>query len=420
MQILLINPRSSYLEDPAFVPPLGLLYLGAALESNGLEPRVVDLNLPDTTINGYNPGLIGISCVTANFAGVRAMVSECRSLYPGIPVVVGGPHLSVRPMDGERLGADWTGVGDCEETFSQLASRLRAGTNVEPGLLRLWREVDVDWYPLPARHLVPIRQYSCTVDGEPATSIISQRGCPYACAFCSRWPGSRKVRARAVDNVIEEVGLLKELGFRALVFHDDEMNLPNRRLSELCQHLEPEHIHFKANARADLLTTEQAEALAMAGCTWLCVGVESGSASILHTISKDATPAINSRARRICRGAGIKFKAFVIVGLPGETHETIEETRRWLIENQVDDLTVSMFVPFPGTAVYENPNGYDIQFHLDYEHSPLPFRGAAGLDLPWTTQTAGLSAEKLAGLPEQLESDVRQQLDIQNKTTWGP
>jgi anaerobic magnesium-protoporphyrin IX monomethyl ester cyclase len=410
MQVLLLNPRSEFLQDPAFVPPLGLLYLGTALEANEFDVKVADLNIPDTRIDGHDPRLIGISCVTANFAAVRDLVTECRRMYPGVPVVVGGPHLSVKPWDAERLGANWGGDGDCEEKMLYLASTLRKGFDVPAGRLPDWGDVDVNRYPFPARHMVPIHEYACQLDGEPATSIVGQRGCPFACAFCSRWTGSRKVRARAVENVIEEIRQIKALGFRSVVFHDDEMNLLNDRLIDLCRDLAPEQIRFKANARADLFTSEQAEALAAAGCSWLCFGVESGNARILKTARKGTTPQINAQARRICRDAGIKFKAFVIVGLPGETRETVEETRRWLIENEVDDLTVTMFVPFPGSDVYARPDKYDIQFTLGYETRPLPFRGGTGLNLPHTTRTAGLSAEELAEMPERIEYEVRLEL----------
>ena len=167
-EVLLINPRSEFLAEPAFVPPLGLLYLGAALEAHGFRVRVADLNLPGETLDGYNPSLIGVTCVTAQFVAVRSLVSRCRSLYPGVRVAVGGPHLSVR-RDAERLGADVGVAGDGEETIIALAVGNGEGRG----------PVDVDRYPIPARHLVPIADYSCAVDGEAATSLVSQRGCPF-------------------------------------------------------------------------------------------------------------------------------------------------------------------------------------------------------------------------------------------------
>jgi anaerobic magnesium-protoporphyrin IX monomethyl ester cyclase len=405
-EVLLINPRSEFLAEPAFVPPLGLLYLGAALEAHGFRVQVADLNLPGETLDGYNPSLIGVTCVTAQFAAVRSLVSRCRSLYPGVRVAVGGPHLSVR-RDTERLGADVGVAGDGEETIIALA----AGHGEDRG------PVDVDRYPIPARHLVPIADYSCAVDGEAATSLVSQRGCPFACAFCSRWASTRKVRARLVDNVIEEIGQLKDMGFGSLVFHDDEMNLLNGRLLNLCRRMAPLGVRFKANARADLLTREQVQAFAVAGCSWLCFGVESGSAEILRKVSKGTTPEVNTRARRFCREMGIKFKAFTIIGLPGETRGTVEQTRRWLIENEVDDLTVTMLVPYPGSAIHEHPERFDVEFELDYERRGVPFRGAAGLQLPHTTRTAALGAGELAELPEIIEASVRRELGLSRRTS---
>lgn len=402
MQVLLVNPTANFLADPTFAPPLGLLYLGAALEANGHTPRVVDLNLPSAELDGYDPRLIGVTCTTATFPAARRVVADCRRVYPGIPIAVGGPHLSVLPGDFKPLGADLGLAGDGESWIVEAAG----GRWTSPS------SVDVDRYPIPARHLLPMERYSCAVDGLRAATIVGARGCPFSCAFCSRWPAARKVRARQVENVIEEVLQLKASGYRALVFHDDEINLLNGRLLSLCGRLAPLGMRLKANARADLFTRTQAAALASAGCSWLCVGVESGSEVILRGVSKGTTPAVNAQARRICREFGIKFKAFVIMGLPGETRETVEETRQWLIGNEVDDLTVTMLVPYPGSAIYDHSERYDVRFDLNYENRSIPFRGAAGLRLERTTRTAGLSTGEIVEFPEIVEDSVRRELGL--------
>ena len=128
MEVLLVNPPSSYLGNPQALPPLGLLYLGAALERAGHIPTVVDLNLPgaDIRVDGKF-GLIGITCVTANYPVVRSLVDDLRYAYPGVPIVVGGPHVSIVPLDMIDLGADAACVGDGEEAIVALADgRLRA------------------------------------------------------------------------------------------------------------------------------------------------------------------------------------------------------------------------------------------------------------------------------------------------------
>jgi anaerobic magnesium-protoporphyrin IX monomethyl ester cyclase len=414
-QVLLINPCADFLAEPAFVPPLGLLYLAAALEVAGHRPHVVDLNLPGTTIRGHDPAMIGIGLTTALYPAARRIIAECKRGYPSVPIVVGGPHISVRPMDFSKLGADWFVSGDGENAICNLVS----ATFQHKTAALYPMDVDVDRIPIPSRHLVPIHEYKCTLDGQPATSLVSQRGCPFSCSFCSRWSGSRRVRARHLDNVIEEIRQLKDDGWSSFVFHDDEMNLHNDRLIALCERLAPENVRFKANVRADLLTAAQASALASAGCSWLCVGVESGNPDILLRVNKGTTPDINARARAICRDAGIKFKAFVIAGLPGESHATIADTRRWLIDNSVDDLTVTMFIPFPGSFIHDHRNGHDIEFNVDYEHEAMTFRGAAGTHLPHSVRTSGLSYDELAALPEQLEAEVRGALRL-GSTYQGP
>ena len=98
--------------------------------------------------------------------------------------------------------------------------------------------------------------------------------------------------------------------------------------------------------------------------------------------------------------------------MPGETPATVEETKHWLIENEVDDLTMTMFVGFPGSGIYENTGKFDIECSKDYEHEPMTFRGRSGMSLPRVTRTSAFSAEELAELPEIVEADVRRSLGL--------
>src|SRR5689334_19289120 len=102
--VLLINPSSPFLVDAKTFPPLGLLYLGAALEANGHKATVVDLAF-NSPLEGHNPDLIGIMCLTPHYPQMSQLIAQLRLLYPSIPVAVGGPHFSTVPADGARLGA---------------------------------------------------------------------------------------------------------------------------------------------------------------------------------------------------------------------------------------------------------------------------------------------------------------------------
>jgi len=422
--VLLINPNSPFLFDPCALPPLGLLYLGAALEANGFEPRIVDLAFKESTIKGFDPFLIGIGSVTANYPGLPDLISQCRDVYPGVPIIIGGPHFSIVPADSKRLGADSVGIGDCENAIIEAATDALSG---EP-IFSLYRSyggvVDVNKYPIPARHLLPIHDYTYKIRKAPVTSLITSRGCPYTCAFCSHWEGYREVRFRHTENVIEEVGILKSMGFRTLLFFDDEFNLNHLRMMKLCKALQSEKITFRAMARTNLFNEEQAQALVAAGCTHLSFGVESGNADILRSMGKQTTPEINSRARSICRDNGILFRAFVVIGLPGETRETALETKRWLIDNQVDEITCTAFVPNLGSPIVKNPEQYDTQFRMAYQDHVMSYWSNEQIQRDDLVRTSSLSATEIAELRDEVDEDahrgcgIEPPLRVKESTRW--
>jgi radical SAM superfamily enzyme YgiQ (UPF0313 family) len=382
------------------------------LEANGFEVKVVDLAKKGSIITGFDPSLIGITCVTAKYPLMPALMKECRGAYSGIPVIVGGPHFSIAAQDAMLLGADSVGVGDCEEAIVEAATDAINGQTLRPEYSSPGKIVDVNKYPIPARHLIPIHEYGYKLYEIPATSLITSRGCPYACGFCAHWENYHVMRYRNVENVIEEVRLLKQIGFHSLNFYEDEFNMYHDRMIKLCKALEPENVLFRAMVRSNLFNEEQAEALAKAGCRQLSVGVESGNAEILKGVQKQTTPEQNTRCRKICRDFGIAFKAFIIVGLPGETRETVADTKRWLIENQVDDLTVSVYMPYLGTPIVSHPERYAIQFKLDYRDHFMSYRSNEQIQKDDLIRTPALSATEIAELRDEVDADVRRELAI--------
>lgn len=408
--ILLVMPSSPFLVDSRTFPPLGLLYLGAALEANGHRVTVVDLAF-DSPLSDHNPDLIGIMCLTPHFPQMPQLLSQLRSLYPSTPIAVGGPHFSTVPADGERLGVDATCVGDGEEAILRIVAGERGVVQSVGGI------VDVDRYPIPARHLLPIYDYRYQIAGLTATTMMTQRGCSFACTFCCHWEGYRKVRMRSLDNVVMEVQHLKQLGFGGIMVYDDEIDLNHKRTMALCEALKPERIRWRAFIKANCFNEEQARAMADSGCWELCTGVESGSDAILKTIQKKATVADNTRVVHLCRKYGIRMKAFCMVGHPGETLETAYATRDWLIDNRVSEFNLSLYTPYLGTPVFDTPHKYDLQFDkLDYGQEEFFYRGKPG-EYQAHARTSALSGEELARLRDEIEDEVREKLKLPKQGT---
>ncbi len=411
MKVLLINPRSDDLYNPAYWPPLGLLYVGAALESGGHDVRVTDMALdplPETT---YRPELIGISCTTPNYLAVRDIIATCRYRWPAVPIVVGGPHISIVPADGERLGADIAITGDGEAEMLRVADGIARGDSIPS---RLAGTVNINRWPIPARRLVQIDRYGAHELGRSSTSLITQRGCPYRCGFCCKWPGYEKVRYRDLENVVEEVEQLKSAGYRSLRFFDDELNLNESRLLALCGAVKSCGVEWTCLVRANLFNKAQAAAMMDAGCRMVQMGVESGSDQILQNVNKASTVADNTRARKIAKDAGIQFWAFFVVGLPGESRSTVEDTRRWIIENRPDMFSVYTFQPFLGTAIYAMPERFDIQFPhpLPYDQFALGIRGTTARPLHCVVHTSSMSSDEIVEARRYLDTDVRKEISL--------
>lgn len=413
--VLLVNPKSEFLVDSRTFPPLGLLYLGAALEANGHRVTVVDLAF-DTPLAGHSPDLIGIMCLTPHFPQMVTLMATLHGLYPGVPIAVGGPHFSTIPADGARIGADAVCVGDGEEAILRMVAGERGIIQSPGGVL------DVDRYPIPARHLLPIHDYQYQIAGLKATTIMTQRGCPYTCTFCCHWEGYRKMRLRSMDNIAAELDQIKAMGFGAVMAYDDETNIVHKRTLELSEVFKHANIKWRAFIKANLFNADQARAFHDSGCWELCTGVESGSDAILKTIQKKATVADNTRARRLCREFGIRFKAFAMVGHPGETRETAYATRDWLIDNEVSEFNLSLFTPYLGTPAYDQPEKFDLQFDkLDYASSEFFYRGKPG-EYQSHARTTALSGEELARLRDEIENEVREKLGLPKQglsATWN-
>jgi anaerobic magnesium-protoporphyrin IX monomethyl ester cyclase len=244
-----------------------------------------------------------------------------------------------------------------------------------------------DRWPLPARDLIDMRSYHYLVGGERATSIVSATGCPYACTYCSHWEGYRKLEAKSTEKVREEIrGIRSEYGWRAFMFYDDEINLRPDFETEFLPMLKEEGVIWRAFFKnGKKLTTERVfELMAQAGCVQICTGAEAADPEILKLIRKGATVEDNTNFVKFSVKHGIRPKVFTQVGLPGETPETIEALRTWLVsmaELGLDDADCSITTPYEGTPIFEAPEKHQIHYDkdlLDYSKDVVLYKGVPG------------------------------------------
>ena len=213
----------------------------------------------------------------------------------------------------------------------------------------------------PARHLVDMSSYHYDIEGHRSTSLIAQLGCPFGCGFCGgrNSKSLRLIRTRSTESIVDEVRMLHETyGFTGFMFYDDELNV-NKNMVGLMNALADlqdeigQAFRFRGFVKSELFNAEQAAAMYRAGFRWLLSGYESGSPRILENINKRAGLDDNTRAVEFAKQAGLKVKALMSVGHPGESEQTTRETQEWLLKVQPEDFDCTVITTYPGTPYYD-------------------------------------------------------------------
>lgn len=361
-------------------PPLSLAYCAAVLERAGVEAEILDavaLRLkPDAALErvkdgGY--GLVAVSTATPSIADDLAIADAVKESSPQTYVALLGPHVSI--FSEQALGesrADAVVRGEPEYAVAELAKALAREESIEEisGLtIRTGSGVrhlpdrppneDLDSVPFPARHLLPMDKYRSAVWGKtPFTTMLTSRGCFYGCIYCPYRIGhGTKWRARSPQNVVDEIEeCVRGFGVREILFRDPLFTADKERAIEISELIVRRGIgvDWRCETRADLASEEMIESFARAGCKEINFGVESGSARILEGVKR--VPIGRERIRKIfdtCRRVGIETMAFFIIGLPGETERTVEQTVRLALELNPDVVQFTAATPYPDTPYYE-------------------------------------------------------------------
>lgn len=400
MRVMIVNPRFHLPIDTRTTPHLGLAYLAAVSEERGDEVLVFDADVEDEpiieTVRRFNPDIVGI---TANTPQVKSAWRTAKAIksVKDVTVVLGGPHVSVLPAESaSRPEVDIVVRGEGEPVWVKLCAIIENAQKTNPdfsardlldpqgghldGLLgisyfsRDGKEhhnpdhppiADLDTLPFPAYHFFKMDRYTNlqpatdAVDGAKSFSVMTSRGCPYRCTFCSQSIMPIKWRARSPESVLAEwQHLVHDLGAQEIGVLDDSANIQVDRLEQIADLLIEHNVNhvpwiFVNGIRANLATERLLSKLKKAGLKRTAFGVESGDPGILLSIDKKIDHDTIRQAFKNAKAAGLETIGFFILGLPGETEETMDRTIKFACELDPLIANFSMMTPYPGTKVFE-------------------------------------------------------------------
>ncbi|MGC9602346.1 MAG: radical SAM protein [Minisyncoccia bacterium] len=467
-RVCLIIPPSPFLLDERVFPFLGPLKIAAVLEKAAVPVEVLDLSGIKNFIEVIEDHMqqsaathFGITATTPQFPAAVRIAETIRTCRKDAVLIIGGTHATLvvaahkLEQKERRLGRAHTAfaqlekyfdvivAGDGEEAiFHAIKDSAEKLIDADDRRSSLFLDNErLDATPFPARHLIDLSSYHYTIDGVPALSLIAQLGCPYKCGFCAgrASPMLRNIRMRSDESIINEMTLMyRTYGNRGFMFYDDELNV-NPQMVQLMEKIAKVQrdlgVKWKLRGfvKSERFNEAQAEALYEAGFRQLLIGFESGSSRILENIQKIATRADNTRCMDIARKYNLKVKALMSLGHPGESPQSVEDTKIWLLDARPFDFDATVITPYPGSPYYDralpwevpSENGKPVwvytvqkngdrlyQAEVNYALEADYYKGDPNDGYASHVWTDNLSAAELVAKRNELEATVRETLGI--------
>jgi len=368
--------------DKYLVYPIYLAYVVAILEKAGIDVHFIDGIADDLSIQAFvdrakkiNPHLVAMECSTPSITKDLTTAKKLKKELKDSFIVLMGSHPTYfhKEILSRNKFVDAIARGEFDLTIRDLSLAIKNGKNQledvkgisyrDGDTVRINEDrpliQDLDSLPFPARHIVRSKSYREAVfTGKRCTTLVTSRGCPYQCVYCL-WPRTmygRKFRARSPTNVVDEIEhVVNEHGVDEIYFDDDTFNLNMSRTMKICKEIIKRGIEvmWMPQCRVDKVDLELLREMKRAGCHYIKYGVESGSQEMLDTMKKGITLEDVRRAFKLTRKVGIKTQAFFLLGLPGETHETVKKTIDFAKEIKPDSAQFAVVIPHPGTELYD-------------------------------------------------------------------
>jgi len=388
--------------------PLGLGYLGAALKRAGHEVIGLDAaaqRSPTEIADGFiryglnqtelsqrikeiQPDIVGISCFfSSRFPAVLETAKTIKSTNSGIKIIVGGAHPSIMPEQiCSHAEIDYAMIGEAEESLVEFIDALEKRqdfSSIDGLAFRRNGQVIVnpkthyidnldslgfpDWSLLDFERYLTLNEDRWGLGHGRYAPVITSRSCPYRCNFCSvQKVMGQKYRARSAEHVLGEIEILVDrYGVNELSFEDDNLTFDKNRFIQICEGM----IGYKFGIRWNTpngvhvgsLDSEMIELARAAGCDSLNLAIESGDEHMRnHVIKKRLKTEKIYEVTRACRNAGIKVNAYFVIGMPGESEQSINNTKRLIKDLHFNNLSIFVATPIPGTRLYDEclENGY--------------------------------------------------------------
>lgn len=407
MRVILINTPLRFARNPEMSSsyPLGLMYLAATLEREGIDVRIIDfvsetrMNRIRKRIRENKADIFGISVLTDNRFTAFDIAGVIRQIHKDAKIVLGGAHpTALYSQILDNMDVDAVFLGESESSFLEyvtkgfydrkdlgniagIAFKDSEGNNIvtepEP-------EEDIDSIPEPAFHLIDLDNYRNSLN-EIDFHIMTSRGCPFRCNFCSVssfYKGS--YRTHSISRVLKELAVIESFKRKGRVMlHDDFFAAKGERTQSLCRGIIRNgiRISWSARSRVDCVDLETLKLMRESGCEQIFFGVETGSPRILNAMNKDLRLDDVENAFRLTKKAGITSICNIMIGYPGEDRVTLNQTRKLLSAVKPDKVYSSPVQIFPGTELYSQCLKDSIikeSFWIESKKSPPVYKTSIG------------------------------------------
>ncbi len=405
MKILLIFPPTLHeIQTPTpeavnsiigYYPPLGLLYIAGYIRAHSeFEIKVLDANVEklnydkiSNIVTKERPDVVGIQTLTHTLVDALKTAETVKKVVPNCHVVIGGNHTEIYPEETVQLpNVDSVVIGDGEIKFLKLCQALDKKQSLAgiPGVVTKENGKiinngpgspveDLNKIAFPARDLVPYKKYfNISNPGKIITTLMSSRGCPNRCAFCSEV--GIKFRGRDAENIVDEIEACQTMGINVFFFFDDTFNAIPKHSINVCNEIirRKLKIEFDIRARVNTVSEELLVKLKEAGCKRIQFGVESGCEKVIKELNKNITLDQVTKAFKLAKKHGFITYADFMIGNPKEGKTELMETFKFAKKINPDYIQYAVFTPFPNTELYRRgiKEGRFNDFWLDYAKNP--------------------------------------------------